>query len=495
MPGTNSRNRYYSAPPSLHNVSTIYGWTETDVSTNGITLSGAWTPLSVESDGTLNVRAAGLSFSGDVSITAVAITGSPVVSLTGNQTVTVANTAPIPVSGVVVANVSVVDTGNRSVQVANTAPINVTGIVHTVVTGSVSTSFDPTAIVNAQSTGNNLNVISNQLLSGISGALTTNLSAAAWVTGQTYDVVSRQLLSGISGLLASNLTEAAWVTGRVSISEAINVAITGGRIETIVTGAVSASVDTTSVVLAQSTGNSRLLVSNALLSGISGLLAGNLTDVALVNDVTGNLYLAAISGYLANQAAGSNPVGVTGTRRDLNIVYASSATGYYFLPVGGRAVAASGAGAATGYNTGDFVTFNFNKDNGALLVNQGALDYTQDTVTISGIGTGVKLRVENTTATVTSSSTPSGLAPFTSDTRYFGQALAANSNRVTMFIQNTHTGLPLYVNLGTTAASTGVFSMILNPSTVQGWGGSSFSTDRYRGAVQASGGSWIAWEL
>ncbi len=69
--------------------------------------------------------------------------------------------------------------GGGNVTVVNTAPIAVSGVVLTVVTGAVSASFDPTAIVNAQATGNNY-------LASISGAMTANLTGPAWVTGDVY---------------------------------------------------------------------------------------------------------------------------------------------------------------------------------------------------------------------------------------------------------------------------------------------------------------------
>ena len=100
-------------------------------------------------------------------------------------------------------------------------------------------------------------------------------------------------------------------------------------------------------------------------------------------------------------------------------------------------------------------------------------------------------------ATSTNNSSPSGApSPWASMTVYStGTALALNAARNMFFVQNIHTGIPLYVNLGTAAANTGNFSMILNPSSNTSWGGSSFADDHYKGAVTVSGGSWIAWEI
>ncbi len=104
--------------------------------------------------------------------------------------------------------------------------------------------------------------------------------------------------------------------------------------------------------------------------------------------------------------------------------------------------------------------------------------------------------IQPVTKTVTSNSTPSGSFPWNSMTSSItGQILPSNPNRVYFFIQNVHTGQSLYVNLGTQAASTNSFSFILNPSTVVGWGGATFSDDHYRGPVCVSGGSWNAWEM
>lgn len=296
MSSSSSRDRFYSAPPATHNVSMEYGWSPAATQTGGAnTVTGNWMPLQLDSNGNLAVAIAG----------GVTISGGsvPIQAISGFVNVLGGNTAPINISGVVQSSPSPLQA--------------ISGYVTTIVTGG-SVSFDSSAIVNAQATGNNLAVISNQLLSGISGSLTSNLSSAAWVTGQIQ--------------------------------------------------------------------------------------------------LTGTLPVSIVNTVLTTQV--------------------------------------------TGFNTGAIVT------------------------------TDVR------SSAVAGNSTPSGTGPYTSMSAFaFGQALAANANRAELFIQNIHTGIPLYVNFGAVAASTGAFSMILNPSTVQGWAGTSFGTRSWRGPVTVSGGAWIAWEL
>jgi len=439
------------APAFLHVADTGVVFTNGD----GQVTTGAWRAATPADLGTTsNVSISGLS----LSVGAVAITGNPLM--------TVSNPV-LPISG--------------NVFVQNALPINISGWVKTIFTGSVAASFDSTSIVNAQTTGNDRLLVADQLLSGISGRL----------------------------------------------SNTLNVAITNGVVP--ISGVVQASVSSGPIVDAIVSGNNLIVTSNVLLSGISGNLAGNLSDVASVKDITGQLYLAAISGLLASNLTDpahitgsvsisntapinvsgtvivsglvsssiSNPIGVTGVKADLNSsIFGSPTVPYSLVPMGGRAVAVTGAGSITGgYNTGDYVMFAFNKDNGGLLVNQGALDYTQDTVTVSGFATGAIVTVVNKSSSVATTYAPSGTAPYTGTNTFFGQALAANPNRLEMFVQNTHTGIPLLVNLGTGVAGPNSFSMILNPSTVQSWGGSSFGSSRYKGAVQVSGGAWVAWEI
>lgn len=473
MPG--SRDRYFNAPPDIKNVGMIYAWAPDAVATGGGSnpVTGTYVPVQANAAGYLQTTAS-LDFTGNLnaSINSVAVTGGQINVInasieTGVRAVNITN-GVVPISGNVTANVSTVDTGVRAVNVTNTVTTNAT-----VMNGVLPIS----GVVSAPN--------------GLISVDTGNRSVS---------------IVGTPSVTVSN--------GVIPIS---------GFVNTIVTGAVSASFDSAPIVLAQASGN-------AIGLAVSGLLAGNLTDVALVRDVTGQLYLAAISGFLSSNltdpawvtgqvslaggsmnvattgsitiagggalnvavtggvisSTSSNPVGVTGTKTDNNVsIWGVSAVPYNLVSVGGRAVAATGAGSITGgYNTGDYVMFSFNKDNGALMVNQGTLDSRQDTVTVVNSG-----------SSFINNPAPSGNYPYTSTQFFFGRALPENQSRLEMFVQNTHTGIPLYVRLHTGAASTGAFSMILNPSTVQGWAGSSFGSSTYKGAVQVSGGSWIAWEI
>jgi len=211
------------------------------------------------------------------------------------------------------------------------------------------------------------------------------VTTGAWRAATPADLSSSVSISG--GITAS--INAVAITGNPQVT------ISNGVVP--ISGIVQASLSSGPIVDALASGNILTTTSNILLSGISGALAGNLTDVA--------------------------------------------------------------------------------------------------NVSITGLNTGLVFTIQNKASSIATTYAPSGSAPYTGTTTFFGQALAANPNRLEMFIQNTHTGIPLLVNLGTSAAGPSSFSMILNPSTVQSWGGSSFGSSRYKGAVQVSGGAWVAWEI
>jgi len=369
----------------------------------GQLITGAERPV-VPTDLAANINLSGIS----LSVGAVNLTGVNVVTLTGNTPVSLVNTAPIPVSGVVVSSPSPIQA--------------ISGYVNTIVTGAVSASFDTTPLVLATASGNNNTLVADRLLSGISGQLGNTLNVSVTNTAPLP----------ISGVVQAS----------VSIG---NVAVTGGSIQTITTGTISATVDNTSVVLAIATGNNLLVIANQLNSGISGLLGSNLSSAAYVT--------GAVS--LTNTA----PLPVSGVTQ-ANVTNALLAvSGLVSLTNALVAISGNTVNTVTGWNTGNIVT----------------------TVPRS--------------SSVATNYGPSGVVPFTGVSAFFGQALAANVSRLECFVQNVHTGLPLYVNLGATAASTGNFSMILNPSTAIGWAGSSFGSDKYKGAIQVSGGAWVAWEL
>lgn len=348
-----------------------------------------------------NISVSGLS----LSVGAVALTGTSVVTTTGNQPVNVINTAPLPFSGVV--------------QVGNTVTTNAT-ITNALlaVSGVVQATLDPTAIVLAVSSGNNNTLVADRLLSGISG------QNAAIIAGAPL-----------------------YVTGSFATTSSSSIALTGFS-PTLpplpVSGTFNATTDNTTVILAISSGNASAIIANQLLSGISGSLTNNLSSAAFV---TGQVSIT--NALLA----------VSGNTTLLNTAP---------LPVSGVVQA--------------------NITNAILAVSGNTV------VQVTGFNSGIVVTTSPRTSSTTSSAVPSGAAPFTSATFFWGQALAANLNRKKLFLQNIHTGIPLVCAMNGTPASTGNCSFILNPSTVIGYGGSSFSDDGYLGAVQVSGGAWTAWE-
>lgn len=397
-----ARNRLFSSPPSIPGVASAYGWSADAVITGVNPVTGAWSPVSVDADGIVNVAiAGGISISGaSISVDAVAVTGNP--------DMTVSNTAPIPISGVVVSSPSPIQA--------------ISGYVHTIVTGAVSASFDTAPLVLATASGNNNTLVADRLLSGISGQLGATLNVS----------VANTAPMPISGVVQAS----------VSIG---NVAVTGGSIQTITTGSFSATVDNSAVITAIGSGNALLVIANQLSSGISGLLASNLTDPAYVTGAVSVTNTAPLAFSGVTQANITNPLLATSGSATLTNV---------LLGVSGNTV-----NTVTGWNTGNLVT--------------------------------VQPRSTNTV----SNSTPSGVAPWTVITDMRTGQIGANPNRVMFFVQNIHTGVPTYVALNNTAAGTGNFNFILNPSQNLGYGGSSFADDHYRGAVQISGGAYIAWEL
>jgi len=110
--------------------------------------------------------------------------------------------------------------------------------------------------------------------------------------------------------------------------------------------------------------------------------------------------------------------------------------------------------------------------------------------------TGVQ-NVRYPTSTSTSNLIPSG-GHFTGAALVTGIALPQNLNRRAWFIQNNSLTSPLYVEFGSPPTSTGSYSMILNPSIANGYGGDSFydAPATYLGPVSISGnGQFIAWEF
>lgn len=400
---------------------------------NGQLITGAARPI-VPADlaSTSSISVSGLS----LTVGAVAVTGNP--------QVTVSN-AILATSGII--------------QGGNLIPIYITGLIDTRVTGNIGGSVTVSSVaitgnpgfqVTGWNTGITVNVTAPLGIIGIDTGVRTVSVVGTLTTNAT--IVNAVLAT--SGFFTPIWTGAPNVTASVSIG---NIAVTGGSIQTIVTGTISATVDNTALILAIASGNSLALYSNQIASGISGQLTANLAGAAWVTgsgSQLGNLDLTHT--YLSTSG-----VGIFSTN--------DAGANLYLASISGSVAA-------------------FAADNVAVT---GVL-----TDQITGWNTGIRVRIEPVSASATSNLIPSGAYPFTgTSTFFFGQALAANPNRIMLFVQNIHTGTPLYVSLSSTAASTGAFSFILNPASIPGWGGSSFADDHYRGAVQVSGGAWQAWEI
>lgn len=362
----------------------------------------------------------------------------------GNLAITGFNSTiqPLAISGVVQASVSTVDTGNRSVLVTN--PIAVTG-------GSIIGIDTGVRATNIVST------IPFSITGGISGSnigsLDLNRSYLA-VSGLNFNTSVTVNSVGITGFVN--------VTGQVSIASA-------------------------SLELALLSG----IYSGVL--GTSGQLAANLAGSAPISGDIRNIpgTVLAISGFVNTIVTGTvaasvpNPLGITGTTRDLNPRY-SGINSYPALWVAGRAVTPSGIGSVTGYNTGDAVLLSMDSTNGSVFVTQGVLDKNVDTIQTFIASSGIVLN-----------SGVSGLAP-----AFFGTALGNNPSRKAWFINNLGTG-GLMVNFSTNMPTTGVLNLFLKgASTPWAGDGASFSDSPavWSGPVSVSGfgGSpcvYNAWQI
>jgi hypothetical protein len=276
-------------------------------------------------------------------ISAVAITGAPVVTITG--------VLPVSIAFLPTQNVAV--TG---------------GSILTIVTGSISTQVTSVAV-----TGGNITVANPVLAtSGISTILSLPTQNVAVTGGLIQTIVTGSVSASISSVAITG-APVVTITGVLATSASVvvgNIAVTGGSVGIsnpvlAISGVVSTSVGSVAV-----TGGT-FTVANPILA-VSGIFTASVGNVA----VTGGSIQTIVTGSVS--ATVPNPIGITGTSIDTGLGINTR-----FVPVGGRAVAISGVGSLSIYNTGDPVAFNFNKDNGALLVNQGNLDYTQDTVSAS----------------------------------------------------------------------------------------------------------------
>lgn len=161
-----------------------------------------------------------------LAVSGVTINGGGYVGITGTHAVTISNSV-LAVSGIVTATVT---TGPVSiVATSNTgAPLAISGVVTATVTQG------PISIVATSNTGAPL---------AVSGVFSATIGNVAVTGGQILanDPTSWALLSGISGSLTSNLTAPAYVTGAVSITNTAPINVTG-IILTQVTGTVSSTI-------------------------------------------------------------------------------------------------------------------------------------------------------------------------------------------------------------------------------------------------------------
>lgn len=444
--GDQPTNRYFSAAYNIQkaapNFPYIYDANAVITFANGASKTGNWRPYS-----TADISNTQLSVSGlNLSVGAVSITGNPGVRLVNNITGSVSISNPVvpvsltnPVTGSVSVNggflgvtgqVTIAGgTSNGSVNITGqTVPLGVNLLNN--ITGNLS-------VTNIHETG----IVTSRIVSNITGIL----------AGQTVPLGVNLLNSVTGNFSVTNIHE----TGTVSVN-----VLNGARVG--ITGEFSGSLALTSTSI---TGG---------YVGITGTPNVNISSQSVPLHVTGNFATT------VSNVGITGLVGVTGTKLDINSTYSSANNrSYNHITVGGRAVAVTGAGVLATYTTGDYAILAFNKDNGGLLVNQGALDSTQDTVTIVQSG-----------KTIVSNDGISGAN---------GIALAANTSRNAWFMQNVGTGL-LYVRYSTGAASLSAYNFVLKAaSSLDNADGGSWSDagGYYKGAVSVSGTfpRYTVWEL
>ncbi len=325
------------------------------------------------------------------------------------------------------------------IQGGNLRAVYVTGQVIQVITGgslSVTNPIGVTGIDVDSSTTYSSNPLAPYNFLSIGGRI-VNPSGEGSVTGDystgEYAIVNFAPNGGIyinQGCLESGYDS---VTAKVEGGNAIPVLITGG----VSLVGTSLSFDSTSIVNAQSTGNNYLAFMSGKMDTVVPVSGVVTTNVSITN-------IAVTGGQIQTITTGSFSATVDNT---LLILAVASGNAYNAAVSGLLASNLSEPANVTGV---------INLMGGSSATTNG----------------------------------PSGVAPWDSMSSFlFGQALAANTSRIQFGIQNIHTGIPLYVNLGATAVSTGVFSLILHPNSAV------FVNDRYKGAVQASGGGWVAWEI
>lgn len=238
-----------------------------------------------------------------------------------------------------------------------------------------------------------------------------------------------------------------------------------GIIQTVVTGSVGGNVTVSSVAI---TGFSPTIAPQAVSGFFTPIWTGSPNVTAAVT--IGNV---AITGYNSTIA----PLAVSGFAQVTNN-----------LAISGGYININSASQELALLSGISGSLTSNLSTPAWVTGQ-IID------TVTGWNTGIVVAIQPVTKTTVSTSAPSGVSPWTSMSSVTTGLIGTNPNRVMFFIQTIHTGIPTYVALNSNPASTGNFNFILNPSLVQGYGGSSFSDDHYRGPVQISGGAYIAWEV
>jgi hypothetical protein len=426
--------------------------------------------------------------------------------------------ANINVSGLNLSVGSVAVTGG-SVAISNTTPIPVSGVVVT------SATFDSSSIVNAQVTGNNYTLISNSLLSGISGLLRGPVAVSGVVqTNATFDstsivnaqasgnndtTVSNRLLSGISGLLRGPVAISGVVQTTATIS---NIAVTGGSINIANTAPIAISgvvvtnaaitggtftFDPTAIVDAQVSGN-------ILLSGISGLLSSNLSDPAWV---TGQVSLSntapiAISGVVVTNATFDSTSIVNAQVSGNNDTTVSNRllSGISGLLRGPVAISGVVQTSAT-FDSSSIVNAQASGNNlttisNALLSGVSGL-LTTSIVSPAWVTGQLVLTTPASTATGATNPALSGLS-----TPAWGVALQANTDRKAWGIQNLSTGI-IRFNFSITPPSSTACHVVLRGGSSLGDGlGASFFDPKpaYTGPISVSGdfsssGAYSIWEI
>ncbi len=299
MSATGPRDRYYSAPPSVHNVGMQYGWSALATQTGSAnTVSGNWTPLQLDSSGNLSVTLAGSSSSA----------GGLVIQ--GGNTIPVFVSGSLNFTGQITTNATGVFTPDNSAVVAAVGSGNayLASISGKIANGIAITGGGGTNPMGV--TGTDIDLAANYSTNPLApynflsiGGRVTNPSGEGSVTGAYGTGAYVMLNFAPNGAPYFNQGQLESGYDSVSVVGIVGVQNVGGQplnvtgiILTQVTGAVSANFDATSIVLAQVSGNNLAVTTNALLSGVSGQLAANLTDPVNVTGLVMTIVNATATG-------------------------------------------------------------------------------------------------------------------------------------------------------------------------------------------------------